>query len=115
MYPMLPELLQFSNQSFDQKIRIKNLIGSKMIFKNSPRKIAIQIIQLRRDRIGPSPSIVLYRGNLVWFETFITDLLLLMAGNRTSARVNFGTRTSAQISKNFINFGTRNPCALCRS
>ena len=27
-------------------------------------------------------------------------------GNRTSARVNFGTRTSAKISKNFINFGT---------
>ena len=27
-------------------------------------------------------------------------------GNRTSARVNFGTRTSAQISKIFINFGT---------
>ena len=30
----------------------------------------------------------------------------LCSGNRTSARVNFGTRTSAQIWKNFINFGT---------
>ena len=29
-----------------------------------------------------------------------------MPGKRTSARVNFGTRTSAPISKNFINFGT---------
>ena len=28
-------------------------------------------------------------------------------GNRTSARLNFGTRTSAQISKNFIYFGTQ--------
>ena len=28
------------------------------------------------------------------------------SGNRTSARVNFGTGTSAQISKTFINFGT---------
>ena len=27
-------------------------------------------------------------------------------GNRTSARENFTTRTPAQISKNFINFGT---------
>ena len=33
-------------------------------------------------------------------------LSIFHPGNRTSARVNFGTRTSAQISKNFINFGT---------
>ena len=39
----------------------------------------------------------------------------LQTGSRTSARVNFGTRTSAQISKNLIDFGTRNPFALCRS
>ena len=39
----------------------------------------------------------------------------LNAGNRTSARVNFGTRTSAPISKNFINFGTRNLFPWCRS
>ena len=32
--------------------------------------------------------------------------MCFQAGNRTSARVNFGTRTSTQILKNFINFGT---------
>jgi len=30
----------------------------------------------------------------------------VFSGKQTSARVNFGTRTSAQISKIFINFGT---------
>ena len=49
-----------------------------MIFKKFPRKIAIQIIQLRRDRIGPSPSIVVLRCNLVWFGNILTDLLLLI-------------------------------------
>ena len=41
--------------------------------------------------------------------------LLEKPGKRISARVNFGTRTSAQISKNFITFGTRNHFTLCRS
>ena len=33
-------------------------------------------------------------------------IITCATGNRTSTRLNFGTRTSAQISKTFINFGT---------
>jgi len=39
------------------------------------------------------------------FAPIIWTWINLSSGNRTSARVNFGTRTSTQISKHFINFG----------
>ena len=40
------------------------------------------------------------------FNLLLASKIAPISGNRTSARVNFGTRTSAQILKKFINFGT---------
>ena len=49
-------------------------------------------------------------GHMIWpiqipYGLGFTKRRELTPGKRTSARVNFGTRTSAPISKNFINFG----------
>ena len=59
----------------------------------------------------PNGSSVVHGPGLIWILGPFTEAMKTTSGKRTSARVNFGTRTSAQV----INFGTRNLFTWCRS
>ena len=72
--------------------RVFKILQEKLTMSMKLGKVRLELDLIHKMRKIEKMKFVKFKG--------------LPAGNRTSARVNFGTRTLAQISINFITFGT---------